>query len=77
MRPVDRSALDASLIAAHADGDCAQLSGLYDRVASALMRAGDTDAACFFLTQAYVFALEAGASDAERLRRLLAAHGRI
>ncbi len=77
MQAVDRTALDASLIAAHADGDTDKLSGLYERAASALMRAGDIDAACFFLTQAYVFALEAGASDAERLKNLLAARGRI
>ncbi|MCR9124443.1 MAG: hypothetical protein NXH91_19450 [Phyllobacteriaceae bacterium] len=73
----DRAALDATLIAAHDEGDPARLSQLYERAADALTKTGDTDAACFFLTQAYVFALEAGAPEAEDFRRLLKARGRI
>jgi len=73
----ERVALDATLIAAHENGDAARLSELYERAANALMRAGDTDAACFFLTQAYVFALEAGAPKTDELKRRLQAHGRI
>lgn len=37
----------------------------------------DVDAACFFLTHAYVFALEAGDNRADLLRERLAGHGRI
>ncbi|MBO6637200.1 MAG: hypothetical protein JJ920_04620 [Roseitalea sp.] len=77
MQTVDRTALDASLVAAHEDGDPARLSALYERAANALTKAGDTDAACFFLTQAYVFALEAGAPRADDLKSRLKAHGRI
>lgn len=77
MPAVDRTALDASLAAAHEDGDPTRLSKLYERAANALIEAGDTDAACFFLTQAYVFALEAGAPKAEELKRRLKAHDRI
>lgn len=73
----ERAALDATLLAAHDEGDPARLSQLYERAADALTKAGDTDAACFFLTQAYVFALEAGAPQADELKRLLKARGRI
>ena len=47
-----------------------------EEAAGRLERAGDTDAACFFLTQAYVFALEGGLPAARHLHRRLAAHGR-
>lgn len=77
MQPDDRATLDRALVAAHDDGDPARTSSLYQRAAGALMREGDIDAACFFLTQAYVFALEAGMPEAEDLRRLLKAHGRL
>ena len=36
----------------------------------------EIDAACFFLTHAYVFALEAGASEAGVLHARLKAQGR-
>lgn len=73
----DRDALDAAIIAAHDRGDPARLSELYQKAATALEAAGDTDAACFFLTHAYVFALEAGLDDADRLRTILQDRGRI
>ena len=37
---------------------------------------GEEDAACFFLTQAYVFALSAGLPQAAGLNRRLAEQGR-
>ena len=72
----DRAALDAALLAAHAAGDEAALSRLYTDAADACDVAGDVDAACFFLTHAYVFALSAGLPSADRLNARLAAHGR-
>ena len=42
----------------------------------AAIQKGEIDAACFFLTQAYVFALSAGAPQADALRARLQAHGR-
>jgi hypothetical protein len=55
------SALDAALIAAHAAGDLSALVRLYAQAADG---AEHGMAEAFFLTQAYVFALEAGSADA-------------
>ena len=65
--------LDARLAAAHADADLAALVALYEEAADG---APDVDTACFFLTHAYVFALEAGDARTERLRARLVEHGR-
>lgn len=68
--------LDAALLAAHAERDTARLVALYTEAADRSEARGDIDAACFFLTHAYVFALEAGAPEAAALNRRLAARGR-
>lgn len=73
---MDRAALDAALIAAHAADDLARLVVLYTEAGDRAERAGDVDAACFYLTHAYVFALEAGDAAAEALHTRLMAHGR-
>ena len=65
--------LDARLLAAHDRDDRAALIALYTEAADA---ANDVDAACFYLTHAYVFALEAGASEAPILHARLRAQGR-
>ncbi|MEM8579060.1 MAG: hypothetical protein AAGF60_14520 [Pseudomonadota bacterium] len=65
--------LEQRLAAAHAAGDAIALIEVYTEAAEA---APDVDTACFFLTHAYVFALEAGDARAELLRTRLAAHGR-
>ena len=65
--------LHARMLAAHARPDPAALIALYTEAADA---ANDLDASCFFLTHAYVFALEAGAPQAPHLHRRLAVHGR-
>lgn len=67
------SDLDAAMIAAHAAHDPAALIRLYTQAADA---SNDLDAACFYLTHAYVFALEAGAAQAGRLHARLVHHGR-
>lgn len=72
----DVAGLDAALLAAHAAGDEAALARLYARAGDLAEAAGETDAACFFLTQAYVFALATGAAGSEALHARLAAHGR-
>lgn len=68
--------LDADLLAAHARHDGPLLALLYARAADAALADGQTDRACFFLTHAYVFALEAGVSAAAEYNQRLAAHGR-
>ena len=65
--------LDDALIAAHTAGDHTALIGLYSDAAA---QTPDLDTACFYLTHAFVFALEAGDARAGPLRAQLAAHGR-
>lgn len=65
--------LEARLLAAHARGDRAALVDLY---AEAADRAGPTDAGFFYLTHAYVYALEMGHAAADGLRARLVAAGR-
>jgi hypothetical protein len=64
------------LLAAHAAGDQRALVRLYARAGDLAEAAGEIDAACFFLTHAYVFALATGAPEADALRTRLLAHGR-
>jgi hypothetical protein len=67
------SALDDRLLAAHEAGDPAALATLY---ALAADEAVAENAKGFFLTHAYVFALEAGSANAPCLRDRLIAMGR-
>lgn len=65
--------LNDRLLAAHARGDRAGLVTLYEEAAE--RAAGETETG-FFLTQAYVFALETGHSRSAELRSRLVAMGR-
>lgn len=65
--------LDARLLAAHTAGAQAALIQLYTEAADS--HAG-TEAEWFFLTQAYVFALELAAPQAHALHERLTAAGR-
>ncbi|MEJ6708460.1 MAG: hypothetical protein QNK92_06640 [Amylibacter sp.] len=67
--------LDADLLAAHLVGDNATLMALY-RAAGEAALPRDEVQGCFYLTHAYVFALEAGLAEAEVLRAVLMARGR-
>lgn len=60
-----RDDLDRALLAAHARDDRTALIALYARASD---MAAERTARAFYLTQAYVFALEAGTPEAERLR---------
>ena len=71
-----RDPLDAALLRAHAASDLPGLVALYTQAADRAEAAGGIDAACFYLTQALVFALEDGAPVAMVLNRRLVAHGR-
>lgn len=67
-------ALDAAIRA----GDDRAQCDAYAATACYWARAGDTDAACFFWTQALVYALSSGDEIAETtLRERLSAHGRL
>jgi len=65
--------LDQAVLDAHARGDGVALAALYTQAAD---EAGDEDAACFYLTHALVFALEAGLPEAAIINARLVAHGR-
>ena len=67
------SDLDAALIAAHAADDSDALVRLYREAAETAE--GEVRRA-FYLTHAYVFALEAGLAEADALRARLVAMGR-
>ena len=67
------SDLDTQLLAAHEDKDSDALITLYTLAAR---QAADIDTACFYLTHAYIFALELGDTRATALRAQLVAHGR-
>lgn len=69
-------ALQDALLAAHARGATVDLARLYAVAADREEHAGRIDAACFFLTHAFVFALEAGLPEADTLNKRLADHGR-
>ncbi|MEL6798821.1 MAG: hypothetical protein AAFO80_02990 [Pseudomonadota bacterium] len=71
-----RDDLDAQLLAAHAADDRGALVRLYAEAGDAAEVAGDRDRAAFYLTHAYVFALEAGDARAEGLHVRLKGWGR-
>lgn len=67
------SDLNAELLSAHEAGDSDALITLYSAAAA---QAPDVDTVCFFLTHAYIFALELGDARAAGLRAQLVTHGR-
>ena len=66
----------AALLAAHAARDARVLVGIYRDGADTSEAAGRIDEACFLLTQAYIWALEAGFPEASNLHARLRAYGR-
>ena len=67
--------LNDALLAAHAIGDNLTLVRMYRRAGEAVLETNEVQG-CFYLTQAYVFALEAGMDVAEDLRTVLVERGR-
>lgn len=68
--------LERRLLDAHAAGDLMALVAHYTEAADLRDAEGDIDAACFYLTHAYVFALQTGVDDADALQQRLYEHGR-
>lgn len=73
---MDQAALDAALLAAHARDDRDALIRLYTLAGDQAEDRQDMGAAGFYLTHAFVFALEAGAPEAKTLNQRLADQGR-
>ncbi len=65
--------LESALLAAHSQRDLQALTTLYMDAAD---NTPDLDEACFFLTQAYVFALDTGDKRATQLHKRLIELGR-
>ena len=73
----DADRLHDLMLQAHRDEDQAALPGLYLRAARLRESECDVDAACFFYTQAYVYALDCGDThSASEARLKLKAFGR-
>ncbi len=68
--------LNSKLLKAHAEGDIDALIGLYAQAAQDAEAGADLDAACFYRTHAFVFALQAGDHRAEALQYALYLQGR-
>lgn len=68
--------LDRRLLAAHSAGDDRALVRLYAEAADRNEASGREAAACFYLTHAYVFALQEGSPEAAALHARLKARGR-
>ena len=65
--------LDEKLLAAHERRDLDSLTTLYSQAAEAV---DDLDARCFYLTHAYICALDLGDDRAGELRARLVGYGR-
>ena len=68
--------LDAALLLAHEQNDSAQLVALYQKAGLSRIDAKNVDAGCFYLTHAYIFALEMGSPKAVELHEVLVSYGR-
>ncbi len=68
------TSLQDRLLAGHAKGDQAALVGLYTEAGDGT---DDIDAACFYLTHAYIFALELGDPRTKPIYARLKAQGRV
>ena len=68
--------LDTQLLLAHEIQDHAALVALYTQAADQGELANNIEVTCFFLTQAFIFALECDHPTTEELNRRLVAHGR-
>ncbi|MGI9394259.1 MAG: hypothetical protein ACR2OY_06400 [Boseongicola sp.] len=68
--------LEARLLEAHAVGDLVKIASSYALAADQAEEKENFDRACFFLTHAWIFALEAGDAAADKYRKRLAEYGR-
>ncbi len=73
---MNAQALEDDLLAAHAANDLPRLIAGYTQAADMAEAGGDVDRACFFLTYAWIFALDVGDARADALKARLVAHGR-
>lgn len=72
----DSESLHRQLLEAHQQNDTDSLATLYGEAGTRAEHQGNLDAACFYLTQAYIFALDSGLDCAAEYNRKLAGYGR-
>jgi hypothetical protein len=78
LRALPAPDLDALILKVHAADNRRRLAALYEEAGAREVARGQIDAACFFWTQAWIFALDAAEKGVvERVERRLAAHGRL
>ena len=68
--------LEAALLAAHATGENPALVTLYAQAGKMRLAAAEVDAGCFYLTQAYIYALDCGHEKSAELHAILRNYGR-
>ena len=68
--------LNANIVAAHKQNDRSNLSLLYERLGMSELKKNNIDAGCFFLTNAYTYALEQDLSSAKEIHDILKLYGR-
>ena len=69
--------LHQALLKAHGANDRGALVALYTDAADAAKTSQDVEKECFFLTHAWIFALEIGHGATETLHARLVRHGRV
>ena len=70
------ASLDEELLLAHARSDHEALVHLYTRAADEKEALGNVDATCFFLTHAFVFALETNSDQTSTINQRLVKYDR-
>jgi hypothetical protein len=68
--------LDEQVLKAHEQGDHGALVDVYHMLGDEELAGGKITSGCFLLTQAYVYALEAGDARANEIHKILKSHGR-
>ena len=68
--------LNSGILEAWSNGDGPTLAELYAAAGNSMLDSGLEDEGCFFLTQAYILALEHGLEIAVPLHAELVKHGR-
>ncbi len=68
--------LNKAAIIAHTSQDIPTLANIYEKYGLLKIKERDLESACFYLTNAYAFALEAGLQSATEIHKVLRHHGR-
>ena len=68
--------INENIIAAHKRNDLNNLALLYKSLGMYELEKSNIDAGCFFLTNAYTYALEENLNSAKKIHKMLKLHGR-